>query len=56
MATQSGTTGKGSVGGQKSKGSGAVKNVGGGKNPPVVQKAGATQDGKTKGSYARGKR
>lgn len=53
MANQ---TGNGPVKGQRNKGSGAVKNVGGGKNPGVVQKAGATQTGKARGSYARGKR
>lgn len=44
------------VGGQKMAGAGAVMNWGQGKNPPVVQKAGATQDGKVHGNYSAGKR
>lgn len=44
------------VGGQKNKGGGSAKNVGGGKDPAVVQKAGATQNGKNKGKYSAGKR
>lgn len=42
------------VGGQRNKGAGAAKTVGAGKNPAVVQKAGATQNGKVKGSYHAG--
>lgn len=53
MATQA-DNGK-VVKGQLNKGLGAVKNVGAGPNPPVVQKAGATQPG-PKGKFSAGKK